>query len=215
MFYSGESNVPGAPGNLMAGSPSFDINRRPGALGGRSGEQLKRLYEGGTQQNEKLNEELRNRGILPGGPQLPMAFGASPDMLIAQAYPGGQAIGNAAALGGQVGINPQQYQQMMEMMQRQGQEGAGRPPVNFGIDIEDEKVKALRGNVSTQLDPNQRLNFGGQYNVQDQSGRFGVGYQTPTFGFDVNVTRTPRMPGMPGMGGAGGYGAMMNMGGRF
>ena len=210
MFYSGESNVPGAPGNLLAGAPSFDINRRPGALGGRSGEQLKRLYEGGTQQNEKLNEELRNRGIMPGsGPQLPMAFGSFPNAMIAQAYPGGQAIGNAAALGGQVGINPQQYQQMMEMMQ-QGQ-GAGKPPVNFGIDIEDEKVKALRGNVSAQLDANQRLNFGGDYNVQDQSGRFGVGYQTPTFGFDVNVTRTPRMPGMPGAG----YGAMMNMGGRF
>lgn len=77
MFYGGESNVPGAPGNLMAGSPSFDINRRPGALGGRSGEQLRRLYEGGTQQNQQLNEELRQRGIMPGGPQLPLAFGSS------------------------------------------------------------------------------------------------------------------------------------------
>lgn len=78
MFYGGMTNVPGAPGNLMAGGPSFDINRTPGALCGRSGEQLRRLYEGGTQQNEKLNEELRRRGIMPGaGPQLPMAFGSS------------------------------------------------------------------------------------------------------------------------------------------
>jgi hypothetical protein len=75
MFYSGESNVPGAPGNLLAGGPSFDINRTPGSLGGRSGEQLKRLYEGGTQQNQQLNEELRRRGIMPGsGPQLPLAY---------------------------------------------------------------------------------------------------------------------------------------------
>jgi hypothetical protein len=73
MFYGGESNVPGAPGNLLAGSPSFNINQRPGTLGGRSGEQLRRLYEGGTQQNQQLNEELRQRGILPGGPQLPLA----------------------------------------------------------------------------------------------------------------------------------------------
>lgn len=77
--YSGMSSVPGAPGifdpgGLIAGNPSFDINRTPGALGGRSGEQLKRLYEGGTQQNQQLNDELKRRGIMPGGPQLPLAF---------------------------------------------------------------------------------------------------------------------------------------------
>ena len=78
MFY-GSENVPGAPGNvgsILAGNPSFDINRGKGALGGRSGEQLKRLYEGGTQQNQQLNEELMRRGIMPGsGPQLPLAMG--------------------------------------------------------------------------------------------------------------------------------------------
>jgi hypothetical protein len=67
----------GQPG-MIAGAPSFDINRSPGALGGRSGEQLKRLYEGGTQQNEQLNQELRRRGIMPGGPQLPLAQGGVP-----------------------------------------------------------------------------------------------------------------------------------------
>ena len=70
---SGLGGVPGAPGNLLAGL-SFDINKSPGALGGRSGEQLKRLYEGGTQQNQQLNEELKKRGLMPGaGPQLPLA----------------------------------------------------------------------------------------------------------------------------------------------
>jgi hypothetical protein len=124
LYYGGESNVPGAPGNLFAGTPSFDINRRPGSLGGRSGEQLKRLYEGGTQQNEKLNEELRNRGIMPGaGPQLPLAsnqpFGfpmgnaagvANAQFFegaqLAQAYPGGQPVGNVAGLGGAMQMNP-------------------------------------------------------------------------------------------------------------
>jgi len=51
MFYGGESNVPGAPGNLFAGGPSFDI---------------------------RLLEEMQRRGITPGGaPQLPMAQGSS------------------------------------------------------------------------------------------------------------------------------------------
>ena len=83
--YYGEQNVPGAPGQtFLAGNPSFDINRRQGALGGRSGEQLKRLYEGGTQQNQQLNEELRLRNLLP-GVQLPMSMG------------GMQPMGNAGA----------------------------------------------------------------------------------------------------------------------
>ena len=77
----GGYGVPGMPGNggaYVAGTPSFDINRTPGALGGRSGEQLRRLYEGGTQENQQLNEELRRRGIMPGaGPQLPLAYGSS------------------------------------------------------------------------------------------------------------------------------------------
>lgn len=76
MYYGGEDNVPGAAGNLLAGGQSFDINRRPGSLGGRAGEQLKRLYEGGTKENQQLNEELMKRGIMPGsGPQLPLAMG--------------------------------------------------------------------------------------------------------------------------------------------
>jgi hypothetical protein len=88
----GEAGVPGAPGNLFAGGPSFDINRVPGALGGRSGEQLRRLYEGGTRQNEQLNEELKRRGIMPGtGPQLPLSM-----QMYNQMLPG--AAGNIAGL---------------------------------------------------------------------------------------------------------------------
>jgi hypothetical protein len=144
MYYSGESNVPGAPGNLLAsntggipnqpldprfkqrlqqpgtpppsgfreqyglpsasgtlpqafgmypgmmvaGVPSFEIPQGQGPLGKRSGEQLQRLYQGGTQQNQQLNEELIRRGLMPGaGPQLPLA----------QGIPGMAPMGNAGA----------------------------------------------------------------------------------------------------------------------
>jgi hypothetical protein len=97
MFYGGMTGVPGAPGNLVAGNPSFDIPRGQGPLGGRSGEQLKRLYEGGTQQNQQLNQELMRRGIMPGGPQLPMAYGAP---------------GNAAGLANSSFFNGSQYGQL-------------------------------------------------------------------------------------------------------
>ena len=77
MFYGGESNVPGAPGNLFAGGPSFDIRRGPGALGGRSEEQIRRLQQS-LPENRQLLEEMQRRGITPGGgPQLPMAYGSS------------------------------------------------------------------------------------------------------------------------------------------
>jgi hypothetical protein len=73
MFYFGEAGVPGAPGNLMAGSPSFDIRRGPGALGGRSEEQIRRLQQN-LPENRQLLEEMQRRGISPGGgPQLPLA----------------------------------------------------------------------------------------------------------------------------------------------
>ena len=73
MYYAGESNVPGAPGNLFAGGPSFDVPRGPGALGGRSEEQIRRLQQN-MPENQQLLEEMRRRGITPGGgPQLPLA----------------------------------------------------------------------------------------------------------------------------------------------
>ncbi len=104
-FYGGYMGNAGSLQNLLAGNPSFDINRTPGALGGRSGEQLKRLYEGGTQQNQQLNEELKRRGIMPGGPQLPLAlqnnmqgaaFGNMAGVLNSQFY-GGPQLGQVPA----------------------------------------------------------------------------------------------------------------------
>ena len=73
MYYAGESNVPDAPGNLFAGGRSFDVPRGPGALGGRSEEQIRRLQQN-MPENQQLLEEMKRRGITPGGgPQLPLA----------------------------------------------------------------------------------------------------------------------------------------------
>lgn len=206
MFYAGESNVPGAPGNLFAGSPSFDINRRPGSVGGRSGEQLKRLYEGGTKQNEKLNEELRQRGIMPRGVDLPFAMGLDASPMIAQAYPGGQAVGNAAALGGMMG----------------GGQRFGPLPLNLNINAVDDRVESIGGSANIDLGKNQRLQIGGTFNpaMTDPMGMsvpqgyevYGA-YQTPGFGVNVNYRNTGnRGAGMPG-----GFPGQINAGfqGRF
>lgn len=63
----------GTPGVKEAKSPSFDINKSPGALGRRTGEQLRRLYQEGSGLggNQQLREELERRGIMPSGVQLP------------------------------------------------------------------------------------------------------------------------------------------------
>ena len=81
-----QANIPGA--SFLAGSPSFDIPRGPGALGSRSEEQIRRLQQS-MPENKQLLEEMRRRGITPGGgPQLPLAYGG-----------GGMApMGNAGAL---------------------------------------------------------------------------------------------------------------------
>ena len=214
MFYYGESNVPGAPGNLFAGNPSFDINRRVGFVGGRSGEQLKRLYEGGTKQNEKLNEELRNRGIMPRGVDLPFAMGLDASPMIAQAYPGGQAVGNvgalsggSAALGGGMGMG----------------RNYGPRPLNLDINAVDDRIESIGGSANINLDENQRLRLGGTFTpaMTDPMGMsvpqgyevYGA-YETPGFGLNVNYRNTGRSGGVPG---AGGFPGQINAGfqGRF
>lgn len=58
---------------LLAGSPSFDINKGTGSLGRRTGEQLLRLQQGsGEMKNQQLQQELERRGIMPRGVQLPL-----------------------------------------------------------------------------------------------------------------------------------------------
>jgi len=204
MRYFGESNVPGAPGNFLAGSPSFQIGPRS-PFKGMSQEELNKLKEWDSRPGDlQKYYEQQNRP----GPQLPFAGfpGAIGNMggLVAQAQNVG-AMAGAGALGGGMGMNSEQMQRQMQEMQQQG-----GPPVKFGVDIENEKVKNFRGSVNANLDQNQSIRFGGNYNVQDQTGQLGIGYQTPTFGFDVNVMRTLGMPNA-----APGYGVQGNVMGRF
>lgn len=201
MRYFGESNVPGAPGNFLAGSPSFQIGPRS-PFKGMSQEELNKLKEWDSRPGDlQKYYEQQNRP----GPQLPFANlpGVAGNMggLLAQAQNAG-----AGALGGGMGMNSEQMQRIMQANQQQG----GGPPIQLGVDIENEKVKNLRGSVNAQLDANQAIQFGGNYNVQDQTGRLDLGYQTPMFGFGVGITRTPGVPT------AGpGYGFEGNVRGRF
>lgn len=73
MFYGGMTNVPGAPGNLMAGSPSFEIGPRS-PFKGMSREQLEELkrFDDRPQDLQQYYDRINNPG-----PQLPMAFGSS------------------------------------------------------------------------------------------------------------------------------------------
>lgn len=69
MFYAGESNVPGAPGNLFAGSPSFKIGPR-NPFKGMPREQLEELkkFDDRPQDLQQYYDRINNPG-----PQLPLA----------------------------------------------------------------------------------------------------------------------------------------------
>ena len=188
-------------GNLgagaLAGGLSFPIG--PQKSDPDEEAQFKEMFKAPGSWRQQIKDYQRQNPLQR---QMPSAgIGNVGGVLLAQAGPGMSPMGNAGALGGGMSMNSEQMQQMQ--MQ-------GGPPIKFGVDIENEKVKNLRGSVNTQLDPNQSINFGGNYNVQDQSGQLGLGYQTPTFGFDVNVMRTPRT-----LNAAPGYGVQGNVMGRF
>lgn len=192
MFYAGESNVPGAAGNI-AGNPSFDIRRGPGALGGRSEEQIRRLQQN-LPENQQLLDEMRRRGITPGGgPQLPLAYGSSnlpgavgnmAGILNAELA---QAMPKAAALGGQMGMAPQE--------QRPGMMGPNvfsvRPRASY-LEPEEGGLD-LGGAINIPLGPNGRINVQGGYQpgtgMLNAQGSIGQPQGAPGFGVDLFVRR--------------------------
>jgi|DEB19_MinimDraft_3_1074340.scaffolds.fasta_scaffold00166_29 hypothetical protein len=96
MYYAGESNVPGAPGNLFAGgnfmgSQGSAIN--PEAFK-RDARQQKIYNKGMGTDNPNEREIFLQRT----GPQLPLAFGLDSSSLIGSFYPGTQAVGNMGGL---------------------------------------------------------------------------------------------------------------------
>jgi len=195
--YGGMTNVPGAPGNFVAGGLSFPIG--PGKSDAGEEQQFKEMFKAPGSWRQYIKDYQRNNPLQR---QMPSAGIGNVGGLLAQAQPLGGNIGSAA-LGGGMNMNMQQY-----MQQQSG--GPSGPPITLGVDIENEKVKNLRGNLNAQLDANQSINLGGNYNVQNQSGQLGIGYRTPMFGFDVNVTRTPRT-----FNSSPGYGVQGNVTGRF
>jgi hypothetical protein len=101
MYLSGYQNVPGAPGNLLAGNPfGADFTIPPGGIRGMSPEDVKGLKEWDPKSSKEIEDIYK--GIKPGGPRLPLvqnqgSFGGM-NTLLAQALPGGQAIGNVQGM---------------------------------------------------------------------------------------------------------------------
>jgi hypothetical protein len=101
-YYYGESNVPGAPGNFLAGG-----NFMGGAGSAINPEAFKR----DARQQKIYNKDVRTDNpsekeifLQRTGAQLPLALGLDSSPLIAQIYPGGQAVGNAGVFGGMMGM---------------------------------------------------------------------------------------------------------------
>jgi len=175
MFYGGESNVPGAPGNLLAGNPLMDPRFKiPGT---RSGGQP--VLPG---ENKKDIEDVYGRPGMKPMPgfspfQLPSAMQGIGNMrgMIAQAYP------NATALGGAMRMQP-----------------GGAPP-GMG---EAPNVFSVRPRIN-YMDPEQGgLELGGAVNIPiGQRGRINVqgGYQPETTQLNVNAT-VGQPQGAPGFG---------------
>jgi hypothetical protein len=156
-YYGGYLGNEAGMDGMLAGTPSFDLNRRPGTLGGRSGEQLKRLYEGGTKDNQQLNNELLKRGIMPGaGPQLPLAFGL---------------LGAAGNLGALAQVNP---------TYPPGDPRYGQPMMQGGVPMslsKDEFSWLQQMNQLRQKDPSSYEKVKGMMGPQ--------GWMSPPPGFNV------------------------------
>lgn len=114
MFYAGESNVPGAPGNLFAGG-NF--------LGGQGSAINPEAFKKDARQQKIYNKGMgtdnpneREIFLQRTGPQLPMAMSPGSMPLTAQVYPAGTAIGNVAGLANAQFFNGPQYGQALNPM---------------------------------------------------------------------------------------------------
>jgi len=190
--YYGESNVPGAPGqSLIAGTPGSRLSED---------EMSKRLYEPFMQTNP-AGQQIRQRGQ-----QFQQNFNRFP--LQAQAIPGagGMApMGNAGALGGDMGMGP----------------SFGPKPFNVDVNAVDDgtgnRLESIGGSANIKLDRNQTLRLGGSFNPaytdpmgmqMPQGFSLQGAYETPGIGINVNYRNTGRVrgpQGIPGMGGPGGF----------
>lgn len=201
----------GNEAGLFAGSPSFQIGPRS-PFKGMPQEELNKLKE--WDQDPKSLQEYYDRLNVP-GPKLPFAGFGGGAQLVAQVYPGGQAVGNQAGmLGGAMQMGPT----------------FGVKPFNLDANVVTEgdktRLESIGGSANIQLDPNQALRLGANFipGYTDEMGmqvpqQFGIKgqYETPGFGFNVNYRNRGRMPGAPGMPMGGGFPGQIdaNFQGRF
>lgn len=218
MFYGGMSNVPGAPGNLMAGG-----NFMGGAGSAINPEDFKRdtrqqkIYNKGKSTDNPNEKEIFLQRT---GPQLPFAGIGNEGGLMAQVPPGMGAMGGmppagnmggmAGGLGGPMTMGPR----------------FGPRPLNLDINAVDNRIESVGGSANIQIDPNQTLRFGGSFNpaFTDQMGMqnpqsynvYGE-YNTPGFGVNVNYRNTGRGAGPQNMPMPGGFPGEIQAGirGRF
>ena len=191
----------GAFSTLIAGSPSFDIGPRS-PFKGMPQEELNKLKE--WDQRPQDLQKYYERINAP-GPKLPFALGLDANPLIAQAYPGPQAVGNAGALGGMMEAGPR----------------FGPRPFNLDINAVDNRIESIGGSANIELDKNQRLQIGGTFNpamtdpmsmAVPQGYEVYGAYQTPGVGINVKYRNTGNRGEMPG-----GFPGQINAGfqGRF
>lgn len=175
----------GNEAGLFAGSPSFQIGPRS-PFKGMPQEELNKLKE--WDQDPKGLQQYYDRLNAP-GPKLPFAGFGGGSQLVAQVYPGAQAVGNQAGmLGGAMGMG----------------QGFGPRPLNLDINAENNRLTSVGGSANIQLDPNQALRLGANFipGYTDETGvsipqQFGVRgeYSTPGFGINVNYKNTGRLQG--------------------
>ena len=202
MYYGGERNVPGAPGNLLAGgfalkdllpNAQWDIPSQPQSpyLKPRTKPSLKQLFPArpgtyGADPNEPFERYIpaANSAFLN-------TLGGS-NTLMAQALPG--AAGN---LGGMMSMGSSLPEQGMQP----GRSPYGPKPFNLDILGVDNRLENVNASANIQLDPNQTVQIGGEYapGYRNQMGApitagYGINasYQTPGVNINARYRRTPQ-----------------------
>jgi hypothetical protein len=189
--YGGESNVPGAPGNLFAGGNTL-LDPRFKIQGGEPWNKTPILP--GKETKDFENQPFPVPALPPGAGNL-----------LAQSLP---PMGNAGALGGPMQMGaPQQQQQ------------AGPNVFSFRPNMKllnpEEGGLQFGGAVNIPLGENARINATGAYlpetNTVNLTGTVGQPQGSPGFGVDffvnrrLNQNQTATPLGMPGLNDAGAY----------
>lgn len=201
MYYGGERNVPGAPGNLLVGGFSLK-DLLPNAQWDMPPQTKSPYLKPGVKPSLKELFPARP-GINTNNPddwkRVPAANSAflntpvGVNALVAQALPG--AAGN---LGGMMSMGSSTVPGQVMMPQSSPY---GPKPFNIDINGVDNRLENINASANVQLDANQKLQIGGQYapGYRDQMGTtmtpgYGINasYQTPGVNINASYRRTPR-----------------------